>query len=225
MVCEPVALRNTVGEILNPSPPSNVALFGVWAEASGGRNETPAITTSRKRNARVGRRGTPARVAESKQGGGYRAGGPRPAACFRAHAFAPAGFRAGRLMRPGIHFRRRFRRNLHSVLRITGMTKQIIITSRALCQPDPPPRISARTGRPYFQRSGKTVRLRQRSARKTGRKTPAVRGTRTPSRRRARTGNFMKSRARKEPLASGPPSPLRRPGPSADPDPRAGSFD
>jgi len=33
----------------------------------------------------------------------------------------------------------------------------------------------------------------------------------------------MKSRARKEPLASGPPSPPRRPGPSAHPGP-AGRF-
>ena len=200
----------------------------MWLCSVFGR-KPPAGGTKLPRSQPAGK-GTPAsggaglpHASRNQNRGGYRAGGPRPAACFRAHAFAPAGFRAGRLMRPGIHFRRRFRRNLHSVLRITGMTKQIIITSRALCQPDPPPRISARTGRPYFQRSGKTVRLRQRSARKTGRKTPAVRGTRTPSRRRARTGNFMKSRARKEPLASGPPSPPRRPGPSADPGP-AGRF-
>ena len=83
------------------------------------------------------------RMLQVEIGGGYRAGGPRLAACFRAYAFAPAGFRAGRLMHPGTHFRRRFRRNLHSVLRITGMTKQIIIINRALCQPDPPPRKSA----------------------------------------------------------------------------------
>ena len=124
--------------------------------------------------------GTFPRMLQVEIGGGYRAGDLRLAACFRAHASAPAGFRAGRLMRPGIHFRRKFRRNLHSVLRITCMTKQIIIISRALCQPDPPPRISARTGRPYFRRSGKTVRLRQRPARKTGRKTPAVRLVREP---------------------------------------------
>ena len=92
MVYEPTALRNTVGENLIRSPivPSlNVALFGVWAEASGDRNETPAARTSRKRKARVRNRETPARVAESKRGGGIVTGGPRLVACSRAHVFAP----------------------------------------------------------------------------------------------------------------------------------------
>ena len=40
------------------------------AEASGDRNETPAARTSRKRKTRVGKRETPVRAAESKQGGG-----------------------------------------------------------------------------------------------------------------------------------------------------------
>ena len=169
--------------------------------------------------------GTFPRMLQVEIGGGYRAGDLRLAACFRAHASAPAGFRAGRLMRPGIHFRRKFRRNLHSVLRITCMTKQIIIISRALCQPDPPPEYplgpAVRTSGDQEKRSVYDNGLPE----KPGERLPPSAGTRTPSRRRARTGNFMKSRARKESLASGPSSPLRRPGPSADPDPRAGSFD
>ena len=136
----PVVFRKAEGKVTpltnccSKNVPFHVFLF--CAKASGDRNETPATRTSRKRNARVGRCETPARVAKSKQGGGYRAGDPRLVACFRAHA----GFRAGWLMHPGIHFRRKFRCKFHSGLCITRlMAKQIIIIRQALCQPDPPP--------------------------------------------------------------------------------------
>ena len=64
--------------------------------------------------------GTFPRMLQVEIGGGYRAGGTRLAACFRAHAFVPAGFRAGWLMHPGIRFRRRFRCKFHFILHITG---------------------------------------------------------------------------------------------------------
>ena len=181
MVCEPVAFRNTEGETVRELPipgARNVALL-FCAEASGDRNETPAARTSRKRKTRVGKLETPARVAELKQGG-YCTGGPRLAACFSAHA----GFGAGRLRHPGIHFRRRFRHRFDYVLRIIGMARQIIIISRARCQPAPPPE----NPWPAFSvllEPGKNRPLRRRHARKIDRKSPPVRGTQTPSRRRA----------------------------------------
>ena len=167
-VFEPVVLRNTVGENLRTPPAEDENRFLFCAKASGDRNETPATRTSRKRNARVEKRGTPARVAESKQGGGYRAVGTRFVACFRAHAFAPAGFGAGRLPPPDIRDRKpplpRFsesRRNifaarsvqefhLHaSTFTATVLENQNIITSRRNVNTRPPPlKIRGRLPRP-----------------------------------------------------------------------------
>ena len=207
--------------MLSPAECLNRFLF--CAEASGDRNETPATRASRKRKARVGKRETHARVAESKRGG-VSCGRSASRRLFQGSRVRSRGLQGraahapGNSLPPKVSSQSSFRPPHHRYDEADYNHKSGAMSTRP-----PPPRISARTGRPYFQRSGKTVRLRQRSARKTGRKTPAVRGTRTPSRRRARTGNFMKSRARKEPLASGPPSPPRRPGPSADPGP-AGRF-
>ena len=76
MVCEPVLLGNVVGVklIKCPFPDTNVALFGVCAEASGNRNETPAASTSRRRKARVGRREIPVHATSWNRGGGVSCG-------------------------------------------------------------------------------------------------------------------------------------------------------
>ena len=72
-------------------------------------------------------------------GGGYRAGGPRLAARFRAHAFVPAGYKAGLFRRPGIHFHRRFRCKFHFVLCITSYDKTNYNHKTGAMSSRPPP--------------------------------------------------------------------------------------
>ena len=89
------------------------------------------------------------------RGGGYRAGGTRFVACFRAHAPAPAGFGAGRLPPPDIPdrkpplprfsesrrsvSRRSFRQEFHFMPPRRPLENQNVITSRRNVNPTPPP--------------------------------------------------------------------------------------
>ena len=184
-VFEPVVPASVVGENLRTPPAEDVNVFLFCAEAPGGRNQIPAASTSRRRKARV---------AESKQGGGYRAGGTRFVACFRAHAPAPAGFGAGRLPPPDIPdrkpplprfsesrrsvSRRSFRQEFHFMPPRRPLENQNVITSRRNVNPTPPPR-----------KSGDASRGRRRGT--------AAAGVRMPISRRGRIGSaFRRSEAK-----------------------------